>query len=465
MASTTPCLPCSSVAVPTNVPGTPGVNAYAVVTSPFTVPSPNGNVTIQVNQASGFVEGQNVFVGMATGTGANFSVYSINSPTSLTLTYLSFAGDLAAGTAVPTGYLVVAGVGNVAALSTVGFTSTTQSFTLGSPFTGSVTINVGSAAPFQPGQNIFIGNGTSQINARVLSVSVSNKTLTIIPLGFPGDLLSGAIGSGALVATGAGDDFSFGTATVLAQTFTIPGAGTSGTAYVSNLNTIGAGGPQFVVIYSQVGQSALIATFAVTPSTSTAAQLTLTPLLLPSDTQSGVFPVGSLVIPIGGPAPGFAPGIAADVTGVQMAKFLSAAPGSGYAITASAAPIAIGSTLQIVLPLAGTYLIFGWVNINAVGASFPVSGSGVSNITFVYGITGATSSFANALVVRPRVGASTGQVTQSGTESVNMMPPATAVVPNAGATVVILAVIDVEPSTGVGSVEVMAAELFAVKIA
>jgi hypothetical protein len=464
MPATTPCVPCGSTSQTVNVPGTPGLSAYAVVTSPFIIPAVNSNVTVSVNQTSSFVEGQNVFVGVSSATGANFSVYSVNTPYSVTLQFLGFAGDLAVGTTIPVNYLVVPGTGNVLSLSTVGFATTTAPFTLGTPFTGSLTINVSSAAPFQVGQNIFIGTGTSQINAKIGALSVSNKTLTIIPLGFPGDLLSGTIVSGALVVSGVGGDFSFGTATVLAQAFTIPSANTSGTAYVSNFNSIGAGGPQYVVIYSQAMQTAKYATFLVTVSTSSSSQLTLTPLLLPGDSQSGAFPVGSIVIPIGTPAQGFGPGITADPTGTKMAIYATANAGSGFTIAvAPGGNVTIGSTLiQITLPLAGTYVIFGWFNINGVGSTFPVTGSGVSNI--IIGITGSpASSFGGGTAtVRPRVGASTAATTQSGTWEASMISPATWVVTGA-TTCTMTALIDTEPTAG--TVEIIQAELFAIKIA
>jgi hypothetical protein len=229
---------------------------------------------------------------------------------------------------------------------------------------------------------------------------------------------------------------------------------------VFGLNVTGGIGPKYVVIYSPTGGT-LYGTFSVSASSLTG--LTLTPLLLPGDSQSGTFPAGSIVLPVGAvSASGFGPGITGDVSGTQMAKYLSANAGSGYAITTSPANITIGAVpLQITLPLAGTYLLFGWVNINCVGATFPVTGSGVSNIAFVF-VGSFASSFANTLIVRPRVGASTAFTTQSGTLETPTMPPATVIV--TGPTFVNLqVVIDTAPTAG--SVEVIAAELFAVKIA
>lgn len=455
MPATSPCVPCSTVPQNVAIPGVAGLSAYAAVTNPFTIPAVAANVNVSVNQSSSFVEGQNVFVGLSSATGANFSVYSVNSPTSITLTYLGFAGDLVVGAVVPVGYLVVPGTGNVAALTTLGFTKTTSPFNIAS----SVTISVGSSAAFAVDQQVFIANATQRINAVVTAVPSSNS-LTVMALGFPSDTASGTIGSGALVTSGSGNDSSFGSATTLSAPFAIPAANSSGSAAVFGLNVTGGIGPKYVVIYSPTGGT-LYGTFSVSASSSTG--LTLTPLLLPGDSQSGTFPAGSIVLPVGAvSASGFGPGITGDVSGTQMAKYLSANAGSGYAITTSPANITIGAVpLQITLPLAGTYLLFGWVNINCVGATFPVTGSGVSNIAFVF-VGSFASSFANTLIVRPRVGASTAFTTQSGTLETPTMPPATVIV--TGPTFVNLqVVIDTAPTAG--SVEVIAAELFAVKIA
>lgn len=451
---TTPCLPCGGTQT-VNVPGTPGLSAYAVVTNQFTIPSVNSNVTVSVNQTSSFLEGQNVYVGLATANGANFQVASIQSPYTITLKYLGFSGDLAAATVIPAGYLVVPGTGNIGALTSQGFTTTTANFNIAT----SITISVFSSAAFQIDQQVFIANATQRINGIVTAVP-SSTSITITVLNFPGDSPSGTINSGALVTPGSGNNISFGTATTLASSFAIPSANSTGTATVFGFNASGAIGPKYVVIYSSTGGT-LYGTFSVSASSSTS--LTLKPLLLPGESQSGTLPVGSLVIPVAAPNIGFSPGIAADPTGVQLAVSGNAAPGSGYALTTnSTAQVTVNGTLiQVTLPLAGTYVIFGWANINGVGSTFPVTGSGVSNVTLV--LIGSPSSFFSlATVIRPRVGASTAATTQSGTWATAMLSPVTWVTASSG-TCTMIASIDVLPSAG--SIEIVQATILAIKIA
>lgn len=455
--SPTPCLPCGGTQT-VNVPGTPGQSAYAVATNQFTIPSVNQNVVVSVNQTSSFLEGQNVYVGLATSNGANFQVASIQSPYTITLKYLGFSGDLAAATVVPAGYLVVPGTGNIGSLTSQGFTTTTANFNIAT----SVTISVVSAAAFQIGQNVFIANATQRINGIVTAVP-SSSSLTITVLNFPGDSPSGTINSGALVAPGSGNNTSFGTATRLASQFAIPGANATATATVFAFNAQGGTtGPKFVVLYALDG-SGFYGTYAVSTSSSTA--LGLRPLLLPGESQSGTFPVGSLVIPVVAPNQGFAPGIAGDLTGVQLAVTATSVSGDGYTLTASQATVIFGTlpgtTIQITLPLAGTYVVFASANVNMVDATF--AANQIVTVSVGAGGTGVTSypGAATGVVNTPIV------TTKTYTLTALPLGPLTVVVGTSGVgTVTMQASITALPTNSpTGSVELQQATLYAVKIA
>jgi len=96
--------------VTTDVPGSPGtngtngtngLNAFSILSNNFVVPAINSSVTITVNQASWVTIGQNVFVQGA----GNFSVNSVTGspPTQMTITYLNYQGNSAAGNTISAG--------------------------------------------------------------------------------------------------------------------------------------------------------------------------------------------------------------------------------------------------------------------------------------------------------------------------------------------------------------------------
>jgi hypothetical protein len=111
------------VAITTETPGSPGsngtngYNAYSVLQNSFVVPAINSNVTVTVDQAAWESVGQNVFIPGA----GNFSVASIASgtpPTSVTLTYLNYAGNTNAGATIASGVNISPSGTQPAALST-----------------------------------------------------------------------------------------------------------------------------------------------------------------------------------------------------------------------------------------------------------------------------------------------------------------------------------------------------------
>lgn len=463
---------CTSATPLAQVPGPSGANAWAVVTTPFTVPAISANVTVSVNQSAGFVAGQNVYIATSSTSGGNFQIYQVNSTNTVTLTFLGFSGDFVPGTVVAVNSLMVPGTGNVVNLSTVGFTTTTANFTITNPpFNTPITVGVASAAPFIVGQNIFIGNATQQINALIQSVSVSGKTITFIPLGFPGDSLSGTVNSGANVMSGVGNSGGFGTAVTLTRAFTVPTTGAAAaTAFISDMNFQNASGPMYVAIFSS--GNGTYGEYVVTPSASSS-QLTLLPTSSTANLIGGTtLPIGSIVIPIGSTHDiGYVPG-----------TYLTAALGSGYSLNApgGGSPVAngvvtIGATAAALsLTLPGTYLIFARANIDYTkgtdtGVTFPVSGGGTGlshvtlklrNITAGADVTGTTTNFI------PRVGASAGITTQMGTADIVQLPVGVvtlalnASLPTA---IQLWAVIDTSPSVGI--VEIMEASLVAIKIA
>lgn len=117
MSSTYPCFPCTPTAVVTNVPGVAGLNgtngtnglpAYTFVNGAgFTVPTVvSPDVTITVDDTGFMVAGGVVLIQVSASTHAYFQVKTINSAVSVTLTWLNYPGDVAAGTAIADNALV-----------------------------------------------------------------------------------------------------------------------------------------------------------------------------------------------------------------------------------------------------------------------------------------------------------------------------------------------------------------------
>lgn len=109
------CPPCNQIQT-VNVPGTAGASGaagFTDTTASFVIPAVGATVNVSVVSTSFMTIGLNVFVG-----GANFIVTGINSLTSVTLLYIGlhgtpeFPGDAAPGTNVPSGSVIVSGLGN-----------------------------------------------------------------------------------------------------------------------------------------------------------------------------------------------------------------------------------------------------------------------------------------------------------------------------------------------------------------
>lgn len=90
---------------PTPTNGTNGVNAFTVTTSNFIIPLVGQNVTINVLNSSWVAVGQIVVVAGP----ASFSVVSTPTPTSMTLNFKGFFGDLAPGVTINAGSVVAPG--------------------------------------------------------------------------------------------------------------------------------------------------------------------------------------------------------------------------------------------------------------------------------------------------------------------------------------------------------------------
>lgn len=128
------CSPCSTVVPPVQVPGipgadgadgAPGLNAFTTVTdvAGFVVPDIGNTVGINVLSSLWMVVGMIVVVGTGVGgavTGpATFQVTAMPTPTTATLRFLGYGGDVAPGTTIANGALVSAGTSLLKAARTL----------------------------------------------------------------------------------------------------------------------------------------------------------------------------------------------------------------------------------------------------------------------------------------------------------------------------------------------------------
>lgn len=113
------CSPCASQTPPVQVPGIAGKNATSVVTADILVPAVNGSVGVTVTDTSWMVVGQIIIIGQGGGNvlanpgPGTFKVGSIFDSTTLALTFLGYAGDVAVGATISAGAIVSPGYSGV----------------------------------------------------------------------------------------------------------------------------------------------------------------------------------------------------------------------------------------------------------------------------------------------------------------------------------------------------------------
>ena len=250
--------PCCPVIPPVNVPGSPGASAFTFTTASFVVPSPGSDVVVQVLNTAGLVVGQTV---VTTGP-ANWTIASINGPTTLTLAFQNQTGDVSSGTIIPSGSEVVPSgqAGPAGTNGENGYALTTSSFVVPS-IGNTVVVPVNNSGCFVVGQYVL---ATGPANFVVTAIP-NATSVTIQFLGNPTDVTPGTtIVSGSTI-TAAGAQGSNAYTTLTAQ-LTVPAVGSTVTASVVSNKWMVVG--QIVVMPGP-------ATFSVTSlSGSTSAVLT-----------------------------------------------------------------------------------------------------------------------------------------------------------------------------------------------
>jgi len=339
--------------LPVNVPGTAGDNGFTTVTNVFTVPAQFASVNVTVDNAAVMVLNQNVFVGSYNTNGANFLVTAINSPTSVTLEYLGYTGDLAAGSAIAAGAIIQPGTGNLPSYASQLAVLSTAPFTTPIPGTSN-QLSVTTTVNFTVGQNIYFGG----INWIITAINTSTQ-ITILCAALPPDLallLSGSftIPTGSVVSAGVGN-------------YDLGVAGTSFTQQFSPSSTIGSTTVANVVSSAPfaVGQNAFLAdggsvtNFLVTAIPS-ATQVTLKLLGFQGDTLG-----------LGGkPGRDFLYPGTANITTFGISQTVQAA-GTAYGLTASMAQVSFGTTSpELTMTQPGTYLFLATARVDLAAADY-----------------------------------------------------------------------------------------------
>jgi hypothetical protein len=107
----TPCVPCGTSPVVTNVPGSSGASAITVTSASFVIPAVGATVAVSVGDTSWIKTNANVFISDGSKRG-NFLV-TVNSAVSITAQFLGFQGDSAAGGTIASGAIVMPGAGDL----------------------------------------------------------------------------------------------------------------------------------------------------------------------------------------------------------------------------------------------------------------------------------------------------------------------------------------------------------------
>lgn len=170
--------------------GGAGLNAFTTLSSGFTQPAINSNVTITVGTTAWMVAGQGVYIA----AGGYYNVVSITDLTHAVVVNLGVTGNTASGIAVSSGG-AVSPAGTPGTNGVNAYTVTTVNFT--TPTVGtSVNITVQSSSWASVGQNVYItGAGYYQVVA-----IISPTQLSVSNLSNYGNTASGTnVASGAAV--------------------------------------------------------------------------------------------------------------------------------------------------------------------------------------------------------------------------------------------------------------------------
>jgi hypothetical protein len=442
---------CQSATPPAQVPGPSGANAWAVVTASFNVPAIGSTVTVTVNQTAGFVVGQNVYVATASAAGGNFTVYSVNSPTSITLTFLGFSGDFAAASTVAANSLMVPGTGNLYTITTAPMTTIASTPSIPSPGQN-VTVTVFSTAGFFAGMNCvaqLTGGGIA--NFLVASIG-STTSMTLTFLDFPGDGTTTFQSNGAIIG-GAGNQSTFGAATTTKGAFQIP-------AYKQNAPvTIGVVNASNFITGQNVfiGGGGYFANFVISAISLTAGNNTLTLLAcgFPSDSPVGdSIPSGAIVTPgvSGMYGYGILPCPSGGITGYDgigagLANYQSNVGGAGtdYTMTSAYAIVTINSNpVQVSVPILVYALVFARIRVDMLAAKW--TSDTTYNIYAKIRNANTGTDVANSVT---QFAFSATETAQTGTVATIALPPVPVILSGTTATPIVLqlqAYVDTPPN-------------------
>ena len=174
-----------------DVPGSVGQNGFTTITSNFIVPAAGANVTVSVGNSLLLPVGLKVVL---VGT-AHFQVAQIFSPTSVSLTFLNYPGDVAAGSTISLGAVIAPSDGPTGLNN---YTTTLGTITLPLANAQTAPISIGNSAPFIVGEFVAAGDGTSIGTFKVFAKSTGFVTLTWVNAA--GDSATGTvIGIGAVL--------------------------------------------------------------------------------------------------------------------------------------------------------------------------------------------------------------------------------------------------------------------------
>ena len=341
--------------------------------------------------------GENVIVGSSVLTGINFTVFSINNPTSLTLT-TSGIGGTPSGT-VLAGQIIISGISGFQGV----FNYTTSPFVVpAADGVSTVTIVVTQPNNFFQGQSITVFYpATGAVDMQVLSSS--GNSIVAYNTSTKGAVAAGiTMQTGSYIVPGVGLAGISGGFAILRSAITVPAVGATVSATIGPSqyqNDFAVGGNVFI------GSSAGGNNFKVVSITPTFGVNIYSLLNLGF---SGDLAVGTVIS--GGTSIYAGTGnVTAAASGISPTALYIADDGShNYTVTTSIAQVSINAVAaQVALATPGVYLVQGFARINGVGLTIPVQATATIKLNGILSKGNSGTAIANAT--------DTGQVPNSNT--------------------------------------------------
>lgn len=178
--------------MPTNIPGSPGQNAYSTITAPFAIPASTAiPVLITMGSTAWAVPGQFIIVSDSIDGRGTFVVQSVVGPNQISALWANAAGDSVSGTVFqPANTPIVTGTGAPGMAGTNGtnaYTILTANSAIPADTNTPVTFAVGNSQWAVVGQTIVVGDAVDGIGTFRITAIPDSLHITALWLNAVGD--------------------------------------------------------------------------------------------------------------------------------------------------------------------------------------------------------------------------------------------------------------------------------------